>query len=263
MRRSGLGIGALMIVCLVCGGARADEELDRLKADYDKAMDGWVAKFKALRDRGGENAEVDMSKLPPMPAKAYLPKFKAYAEAHAGKPEAVEALVQVIVLAGRSGGEPDKTNADADWAVGRLTREHAADESLADHIPHLIQSSWYIDPKALGGLYVAVCEKNPSRDAKASAKLGLALQRGTLNPMQTGELSAEDRAAALGLFREVVKDYDGTDAAKSAKGYVYELEHLQVGMKAPEIEGKAVDGTLIRLSQFRGQVVVLDFWGFW
>ena len=42
-----------------------------------------------------------------------------------------------------------------------------------------------------------------------------------------------------------------------------ELDHLQVGMKAPEIVGKDIDGNEIKLSQYAGQVVVLDFWGFW
>lgn len=251
-----------MIVCLAYGGARADEELDRLKAEHDKEMSAWIEKFKALREKAGDGP-VDEAKLPPMPAKKYVPKFKAYAEAHAGKPEAVEALMQVIVLAGRAGSEPGKPNADADWAVKQLTRDHAGDESMAEHAPHLNQASWYIDSKALGQLYVAVSEKNASREAKASARLGLALLRGTANPMQPREISQEDRTVALEMFRAIATDFADTEAGEAAKPYIFELEHLQVGMKAPEIEGKAVDGTVIRLSQFRGQVVVLDFWGFW
>jgi peroxiredoxin len=34
-------------------------------------------------------------------------------------------------------------------------------------------------------------------------------------------------------------------------------------MKAPDIEGKDMDGVAFKLSDFRGKVVVLDFWGFW
>ncbi len=262
MRHSFPGIAGLVIVCVACGGARADEELDRITADYDKAMKAWVEKFKALREKEGDGP-IDEAKLPPMPTAAFLPKFKAYAEAHAGKPEAVEALVQVIQLAGRSGGPMDKPNADAEWAVGRLARDHASDESMAEHIPQLNQASWYVDPKTLGQLYLAVSESNKSRDAKASARFGLALLRGTANPMKPREISPEDRTLALEMFRAIAADFADTKAGKAAKSYIFEMEHLQVGMKAPEIEGKAVDGTLIRLSQFRGQVVVLDFWGFW
>jgi peroxiredoxin len=37
----------------------------------------------------------------------------------------------------------------------------------------------------------------------------------------------------------------------------------QVGEAAPEIEGKDLDGKPMKLSDFRGKVVVLDFWGDW
>ena len=38
---------------------------------------------------------------------------------------------------------------------------------------------------------------------------------------------------------------------------------LPVGYVAPEIVGKDVDGKEIKLSDYRGKVVVLDFWGRW
>jgi hypothetical protein len=38
---------------------------------------------------------------------------------------------------------------------------------------------------------------------------------------------------------------------------------LEIGMVAPEIEGVNTRGQPMRLSDFRGKVVVLDFWGHW
>jgi hypothetical protein len=38
---------------------------------------------------------------------------------------------------------------------------------------------------------------------------------------------------------------------------------LAVGMQAPEITGVDLNGKPMKLSDFRGQVVVLDFWGDW
>jgi hypothetical protein len=38
---------------------------------------------------------------------------------------------------------------------------------------------------------------------------------------------------------------------------------LAVGKVAPDIEGEDIDGNVFRLSDYRGQVVVLDFWGNW
>jgi hypothetical protein len=40
-------------------------------------------------------------------------------------------------------------------------------------------------------------------------------------------------------------------------------EELKVGNVAPDIEGEDVDGKKFKLSDYRGKVVVLDFWGHW
>ncbi len=37
----------------------------------------------------------------------------------------------------------------------------------------------------------------------------------------------------------------------------------KVGESAPEIKGEDVDGKEFALSDYKGKVVVLDFWGFW
>ena len=36
-----------------------------------------------------------------------------------------------------------------------------------------------------------------------------------------------------------------------------------IGQMAPQISGEDVDGVAFKLSDYRGKVVVLDFWGFW
>jgi hypothetical protein len=45
-----------------------------------------------------------------------------------------------------------------------------------------------------------------------------------------------------------------------AKKELYELRHLSIGMKVPEIEGEDQDGKKFKLSDYRGKVVLLDFW---
>ena len=44
---------------------------------------------------------------------------------------------------------------------------------------------------------------------------------------------------------------------------LYELRNLTVGKSAPEIEGEDLAGKPIKLSDHRGKVVVLTFWGTW
>jgi thiol-disulfide isomerase/thioredoxin len=51
--------------------------------------------------------------------------------------------------------------------------------------------------------------------------------------------------------------------AESIKPVQFELQHLRIGQQAPEIEGEDLNGKPMKLSSFRGKVVVLDFWANW
>ena len=44
---------------------------------------------------------------------------------------------------------------------------------------------------------------------------------------------------------------------------VEEQGGLRVGTEAPEIAGEDIDGSPFKLSDYRGKVVLLDFWGNW
>ncbi|MHB1423744.1 MAG: peroxiredoxin family protein [Gemmataceae bacterium] len=45
-----------------------------------------------------------------------------------------------------------------------------------------------------------------------------------------------------------------------AKSELYELRHLSIGRKAPEIDSEDQDGKKFKLSDYKGKVVLLDFW---
>lgn len=48
-----------------------------------------------------------------------------------------------------------------------------------------------------------------------------------------------------------------------AAGKLRAVNDLVIGKVAPEIEGKDLDGAAFKLSEYRGKIVVLDFWGNW
>lgn len=61
----------------------------------------------------------------------------------------------------------------------------------------------------------------------------------------------------------LIERWPDSPEAQRILGSRFAEERLQVGMLAPDFAGKDVDGREIRLSSYRGRVVVLDFWGFW
>jgi hypothetical protein len=80
-------------------------------------------------------------------------------------------------------------------------------------------------------------------------------------------------AKAEQAFEAVIRDYadcprllrekNRRTLGQEAEQELYELRNLRVGKAAPEIEGEDVDGQPFKLSDYRGKVVVIDFWGDW
>ena len=64
---------------------------------------------------------------------------------------------------------------------------------------------------------------------------------------------------AAAKFADVKTPFGDTVGAK-AKSELFDLRHLAVGKTAPEVEGQDQDGQKFKLSDYRGKVVLLDFW---
>ena len=125
----------------------------------------------------------------------------------------------------------------------------------------------------------AVVEKNPDRAVRGQALLGLAWKAKRESPWYDSESNPDaNRFAAIAAekFETVIRDYgDCTNLrtmgvrpptrtlGEEAKPELYEIRHLRIGEVAPEIDGEDLDGTPLKLSNFRGKVVLLVFWASW
>ena len=75
-------------------------------------------------------------------------------------------------------------------------------------------------------------------------------------------------AEALKLYKLLASEhrelsYRRGKLGDAADRTVFELENPTIGKIAPDIEGEDIDGVAFKLSDYRGKVVVLDFWGDW
>ena len=96
---------------------------------------------------------------------------------------------------------------------------------------------------------------------ESETKARIALKEG--RALDGVDLSLEERTRSLRIYESVAARWPETPTGRLANGLVFEARQLRVGQIAPEIAGHDVDGQPVRLSDYRGQVVVLDFWGFW
>jgi hypothetical protein len=260
VRRNGV-LGVLFGVVAV-SAASADEELDKLTAAYAAAVQSLSEQIKKLET---ESQPVDVDKLP-HPDREFYPQFRAHAEKHAGQPAALPALTWLLENNNWI-TDGERRQVELRWVVDRLGSDHAADPNIKDAMDSL---SWLSEPAVrdiVQPLYERVVKDNPDAGAKASAAFNIAKTDYVCRVVSDGAGARSevvgDVKRARELFGQVVREYPDTEAAERAAGYIFELDHLQIGMKAPDFAGTDVAEREIKLSDFRGRVVVVAFWGYW
>jgi thiol-disulfide isomerase/thioredoxin len=85
----------------------------------------------------------------------------------------------------------------------------------------------------------------------------------------SGDEIRQDEAEKL--YRQFVRDFDGRNASdhvekelrRNAQRALEEIRIRGVGKPAPEIEGEDLDGKSMKLSDFRGKVLLVSFWATW
>src|SRR5262249_51337087 len=135
-------------------------------------------------------------------------------------------------------------------------------DKLGSLLPRLVQAS----SPAAEKLLRAVCEKGADAKIQGQACLSLAQhlkQRTELPELKSTQVESISKEAER-LFTKVVDRFAeiGT-LAEQAKKDLKDLQTFGIGKQPPDIEGEDIDGQKFKLSDYRGKVVVLDFWGNW
>ena len=224
-------------------------QVQALENEYNAATQSFMKEYRAAKTDAERNKL--FSKYP-QPDK-YAPRFLKIAQAHPDDPAAIEAYVWL--LSRTRGPESEK-------AIEALTA-HPENPKVAAAVPML----QYAQSEKAVVLLRAILAKNPSRDAQGGACLALARRLMTA-PSAPGVDPAKNSAEAEALFDRVIKDYadikvGGRSIADQAKGELFEVKHLSVGKNAPDIVGKDLADKSLKLSDYRGKIVMLDFWGDW
>lgn len=219
-------------------------DLERLRqqhfaASYEEQEDGrWVQRADA----------------PPDPDGIYEPMLSALAEAGG-----VRARVWVLT---DSRQLDEETAALKRTYLEALAREGLSGNALSALLRSARSLVWtlgidVVEP-ALRELvaHVPVAER-----AGALFALGMALCEVDGEPAEEGASTPRERG--LELLREVVAGWPASSQARQAEAKLLRFTYLVVGKEAPELELEDVDGNAFRLSEYRGKVTVIDFWGFW
>ena len=237
------------------------EELEAAQQAYYRKLGDLYAPYREREPNAEEEAELQKKiEAIPDPSKSFVSRFEALAVRARGTVVAAKAWLRVVGLdASLEAPTPEGTK-PAERAFDRALRillgEHIEREELADLASTL--GEWNSSLEQHVAIVTTLREKSPHAKVKATATHSLAER-----------LASSDPERAKALYRELVANYAELDAGWGgtfgavAERALYELEHLQVGMVAPEFEASDENGVKFKVSDYRGKVVVLDFWGFW
>jgi len=289
----GLGLSVLAIEC------QAQDELsspaEQYKAILKESQDGYNASHKEYVASAPKGSMPSDERRMEFVGRAYkikyeqAPKLVDLAEKYPKDPIALDALIEAVwqvngipwpvELVGRDEARPR--------AFALLERDHVRSEKLGplcERISYGLCAEYETFLRAVLG-------KNPHEEVRARACLALAhyLNNRALRldlvrdqpalAREFADLYGKDYLDALrrqdhtgavaeaeALFERAARDYgdmklpDGETVAEKAGPELFGIRHLSVGKVAPEIEGADQDGVRFKLSDYRGKVVLLDFW---
>ncbi len=214
-------------------------------------------------------------------ARIFAKRFLELSTAHQDDPVAVEALLWVVT---NVRARPDTTR-----ALELLATHHVESPKLGPACKEIAKSRSAAAEKLLR----AVIKKNPDKQVQAEASYYLAtlldLEASLVAQLETqpelaprvlqyygreyGKHLSSLKLDALAAKRErvyeqILQSFSNVKLSDTTMGDVaekmlYQIRHLSVGRVAPEIEGQDIQGTVFKLSSYRGKVVMLTFWGHW
>jgi hypothetical protein len=216
-------------------------------------------------------------------------KFLELAEKHPDDPIALDALTQAVWQVNTTPWPVELVGEDA--ARARAFELIQRDHLRSDKLGPLCQRVSYGFCKEYETFLRAALAKNPHKNVQAAARLSLGrflnnrLQRvdlckeeaklagefkGLYGKEYLAELLKQDRDRAVkeieAAFEEAAEKYGdvklpgGEAVGDIARAELFGIRNLTVGKEAPDIDGEDQDGKRIKLSDYRGKVVLLDFW---
>ncbi|MCZ6836056.1 MAG: hypothetical protein O7G85_09810 [Planctomycetota bacterium] len=280
---------AAMVYCMPSmqtqDATEAVEEITEKHRDAERAFFNGKYQEAETDEERQELLENDRPKLKP-----YVTELHEIAKKHPGSEAAATAASWVLGLKNRG----YDIESEGDWALAMLMTDHLDSDAIVD-VPRLCSG--------MSSANVATLEKirTESKNERARAladyyragqliMLGKAAQSiadsdGPNDPYLSynmdgiddelkaslSEPGAAENFAMQGvnLYEHCLESYteialyDKIMVSTKAESSLFAMRNLQIGDVAPNVTGVDAEGVEFNLYDYRGQVVVLDFWGFW
>ncbi len=238
-------LAALLVALIAATPASAQDSVaDKVKAiqkEYQEAMTAYSTAARAAKTTE-ERTAIAKEKMPDR-AK-FAARYLEAVEKTPADPGAAAALVLVVTMDYRG----ERGAKALEW----LAAHHSGSPKLTSVMPYLPHTG------APGEKLARVlAEKSTDRTVQGQATMALAQIHKDSNPAEAEK--------TLKLVVEKFGDVKGPRGTlgEQAQKDIDHAKKFGTGKPAPEIAGQDIDGKDFKLSDYRGKVVMIDFWGDW
>lgn len=258
-----------------------EQRVEAIVSEHSAAMEAYYDQFRAAKTDEERQRIAETAKGPD--AAPFVQGMRALLDEDASDQAAFDALLWLLrerTAEGEMAANLELLEkhhfARADMSQAILSLQYANDptgtallDRLAKHSPHrnVRGQATMAQAEALRDLLQRIAEVAGASEAER-AQLAQYYSEDQL--AQLAKLDpAATQADAVKLYESVIRDYADVPATRrgvlgdAAKATLNEMQNLVVGKLAPDIEGEDIAAVPFKLSDYRGKVVMLDFWGHW
>lgn len=258
-----------------CSSKSPPEQLADINAEYERVLN----RYQEAYDSAATPEEADRAFSELFPNTEYFTKkYLQMALNYPDSPVTAEALKWVAIngSAAQSGKAMDilfSAHAESDQMdMVALDLRNEISKPLSEQRLRTLIKSPHRNVRAaamfsLGEFLQAILEIQPKlADEERLKSFSKYNSAATIEYWRNHDVTAN---AVESLFGKVVAEYADIRSevrqsfAERAEASLFAMRSLQQGQMAPEIEGLDLDGVPFRLSDYRGKVVLLSFWGHW
>ncbi len=226
---------------------RAAERMQELEALQKKAVDDWRASMKQAREDAAAGRKTARAMRMRPDYGPVAEKALAYAGEFAGKDEAIDFLLMVVNM----------DRAKARPALETLMKDHVDSPKLAAMgrmipiLDRIVSAEFAADARA------------KLMSSKSPEVRGWTMFAAHQETIESGDREGDAYKDARAKLMAVVGEVSDKALVSQITGAINERETFGIGCTAPDIEGVDLDGVAFKLSDYKGKVIFLDFWGDW
>jgi hypothetical protein len=192
-----------------------------------------------------------MSIVPPLAQ--HIPAYEAAALKYQGKDDAIPFLHSVLKL-----GRNERGNTSVRDALNTLLDSHVKSPMMLDVVKELMTFERSLGKDNVLSALAQCVEKSPHAEVKAWAVFAQ-----YANVLQSSEVSSDEYKFAKQTTLAAAREFGSKSALSKVLSIEAAREKLIEGGASTDVIGKDLDGVEFKLSDYKGNIILLSFWGHW